>query len=162
MAMRQSTPPGSPKEGSLLGPFRYPAFSMLWSAMLIANIGIWMQSAGAAWLMTSLNADPLSVALVQIAAALPIVLFALPGGAMAGAINRRAMLIIVQSFAAVLVFAFALMVTFGRATDASLLAYVFLAGMAAVLIAPAWQTIVPQLMPRGNEQSAITLNSIGF
>ena len=34
--------------------------------------------------------------------------------------------------------------------------------MAAVLIAPAWQTIVPQLMPRGNEQSAITLNSIGF
>jgi MFS family permease len=162
MAMPQSPPTGSPKAGSLLGPFRNPAFSMLWSAMLMANVGVWMQNAGAAWLMTGLNPNPFSVALVQVAAAMPIVLFALPGGALAGAVNRRLLLLVVQGAAALLIFAFAIIVTLGRATPAWLLAFVFLAGTAAVLIAPAWQTIVPQLMPRGHEQSAITLNSIGF
>jgi MFS family permease len=159
---RQSRPAGSPKEGTLLGPFHYPAFAMLWSAMVAANVGLWMQNAGAAWLMTDLNRNPLSVALVQVAAAIPIVLFALPGGALAGAVDRRAMLIAVQTPAAVLVFAFAIMVTLGRVTPAWLLAFAFLAGMAAVVIAPAWQTFVPQLVPRGHEQSAIALNNIGF
>jgi MFS family permease len=162
MAMPQSHSEDQPQEVSLLDPFRYPAFSLMWGAMLIANIGLWIQHAGAAWLMTGLNPEPISVALVQVASALPIVLFALPGGAMASAINRRLLLIVVQTNVVVLALAFSVIVTLGRATPGGVLAYVFLTGTAAVLIAPTWQAIVPQLMPRGNEQPAITLNSVGF
>ena len=162
MAMPQSSPPESSKEGSWLGPFQSPAFSMLWSAMLTASIGVRMQQVGAAWLMTGLNPDPVSVALVQAATALPIFLFALPAGAMASAINRRFVLIGVQAFAVFLVFVFSVMVTLGRATPGWLLGFVFLAGTAAVLVTPAWYAIMPQLVPRGNEQPAITLNSMGF
>jgi transmembrane secretion effector len=42
-----------------------------------------MFDTGSAWLMTSLNADPMAVSLVQVAASLPIVLFTLPASALA-------------------------------------------------------------------------------
>ena len=62
---------GAPLEGSSLSPFRHAAFTVLWVATVVSNIGTWMQSA-AAWLMTILDPDPRIVALVQVAASLPI------------------------------------------------------------------------------------------
>jgi len=48
-----------------------------------------MQSVGAAWLMVSLNAGPLYVALTQTASALPFFVFALPAGAIGDIVDRR-------------------------------------------------------------------------
>ena len=49
-----------------------------------------------------------------------------------------------------------------RVTPFSLLAFTFLIGTAAALIAPAWQSIVPQLVPRAHLQPAVALNSVGL
>ena len=38
-------------EGSALDPLRHPAFSALWIATVVSNIGTWMQNAAAGWLM---------------------------------------------------------------------------------------------------------------
>src|SRR4051812_28959443 len=63
---------------SPLAPFRAPVFRMLWSTWLMANICMWMSDVAAAWMMTSLTATPLWVALVQTAASLPVFLLGLP------------------------------------------------------------------------------------
>src|SRR5262245_6786595 len=62
---------------------RTPLFRALWIASLTSSIGTWMHEVGAAWLMTSLTVSPVMVALMQTAASLPIVLLALPSGAIA-------------------------------------------------------------------------------
>ena len=59
---------------SFTAPFRHLAFTVIWTATLVSNVGGWMYSAASGWLMTSLDPDPLIVALVQAAASLPICL----------------------------------------------------------------------------------------
>src|SRR6266849_5681507 len=77
-------------------PFRHATFRLLWTATVVANIGTWMYNAASGWLMTSLDPDPLIVALVQVATTLPMFLFALPAGALADIVDRRRFLIAVE------------------------------------------------------------------
>ena len=72
-------------------------FLWLSIAALVSNIGTWMQNVGAAWLMTSLSPSPLMVALIQTASSLPILLLALPAGALADIVDRRKVLIVSQA-----------------------------------------------------------------
>ena len=78
-------------------PFRHSAFTVIWTATLVSNVGAWMYSAASGWLMTSLNPDPLIVALVQAASSLPICIFAIPAGALADIFDKRKFLIVVES-----------------------------------------------------------------
>ena len=149
-------------EGSSLTPFRYPVFTVLWVATVVSNIGTWMQNAASGWLMTSLDPDPFIVSLVQVAASFPLFLFALPAGALADIIDRRRLLIVIQVALAVLVAAFGFLVWLGRVTPNLLLAFTFIAAAAAALIMPAWQAVVPQLVPPQHLQPAVALNSVGF
>ena len=70
---------------------RRPLFRSLWIASLTSSIGTWMHEVGAAWLMTSLTLSPMMVALMQTAASLPMVVLALPAGAIADMMDRRRM-----------------------------------------------------------------------
>ena len=82
-----------PTTDSAFSPFRYPAFAVIWTASVVANIGTWMYTAASGWLMASLAPDPLTVSLVQVAASLPIFLIAIPAGALADIVDRRRFLI---------------------------------------------------------------------
>src|SRR5579862_8251326 len=79
-------------------PFSHGLFRSMWIAATASNIGTWMHTVGAAWMMTLLAPSPLLVALVQTATTLPVLLVALPAGAMADTVDRRAMLISTQSW----------------------------------------------------------------
>src|SRR5579859_6145384 len=83
----------SNKSASLAAAFHHPAFVVIWTATLVSNVGGWMYSAASGWLMTSLNPDPLVVAMVQTATTLPVFLFALPAGALADISDKRGFLI---------------------------------------------------------------------
>jgi len=121
-----------------------------------------MYSTAAAWLMTSLDNDPLMVSLVQVATGLPMFLFAVPAGALADIIDKRRFLIAVE-FGIMLVSAvFAAMVTFRFVTPVSLLAFMFVISMGSALTAPAWQSIVPLLVPRRDLGAAVAANSVGI
>jgi len=72
-----------------LRPLRNPAYAVLWTATVVTNIGWWMYTAAAAWLMTDLSVDPWMVSLVQVSSSLPMFLFALPAGALASCPRHR-------------------------------------------------------------------------
>jgi MFS family permease len=107
----------------LVAAFRHPAFSVIWTATLVSNIGGWMYSAASAWLMTSLNPDPLAVALVQTASTLPVFLFAIPAGALADIFDERRFLIVVEVLYTALCVAFAVVVGLNLATPDNLLLF---------------------------------------
>ncbi len=135
---------------------------MLWTATVVSNVGSWMYSAASGWLMTSLNPDPFIVSMVQVATALPMFLFALPAGALADIIDRRKFLIATEILVTVVSAIFAAIVSFDLATPGNLLLFTFLIGAGGALTAPAWQAIVPQLVPKQDLHPAVAANSVGF
>ena len=151
-----------PPQPSSLSPFGYGTFAVLWSATVVSNIGTWMQNAAAGWLMTSLDPNPLMVSLVQVATSLPMFLFALAGGALADIVDRRRVLIVIQTVVVALVAGFGVLVFLGFVTPATLLAFSFLVGSTAALIAPTWLSIIPQLVPRAHLQPAVALNGVAI
>ena len=148
-------------EASFLSPFRHPAFAVLWSATLVSNIGTWMQSAAAGWFMTNLDARPFIVSLVQVAASLPMFIFAIPAGALGDLFDRRKIIIVVQSVLTVLIIGFVVLIQLNFVTTEVLLAFMFLAASAAAVVMPVWQSIVPQLVPKTLLHPAVALNSVG-
>lgn len=149
-------------DGSTLAPFRSAAFTVLWIATVASNVGTWMQNAAAGWLMTGLDPDPFVVALVQVATMMPMFLLGLPAGALADIVDRRRLLVAINVAATAVVAVLGLLVWLDRVTPAILLAFTFLTGCAAALIAPAWQAVVPQLVPRQDLTAAVALNSVGI
>jgi len=129
---------------------------------VVSNIGTWMYNAASGWLMVSLNGDALLVSLVQVANSLPMFLFALAAGALADMFDKRRFLIGVESATTVLSAIFAAMVQFGHVTPGSLLLFMFLIGAAGALSAPAWQSVVPQLVPAQDLAPAVAANSVGI
>ena len=81
-------------QASTLAPFRSRTFLKIWSASLVSNFGSLIQAVGASWLMTSLAPSADYVALVQASTSLPIMLLALPSGAIADIWDRRTIMII--------------------------------------------------------------------
>ncbi|WP_345797264.1 MFS transporter [Castellaniella sp. MT123] len=146
---------------SPLSPFRHRAFAVIWTATLVSNIGVWMQSAAGGWLMTALAPEPRMVALVQVASALPMFLLGLPAGALADLFDRRRLLLAMEIVGTALTAGFAILVAQGLVTPAVLLAFVFLTSAAAAAIAPAWQAIVPQLVEKREDLApAVALDSV--
>ena len=143
-------------------PLRIGLFRSLWIATIVSNIGTWMHEVGAGWLMTSLSSSPSMVALVEAADSLPVMLLALPAGAIADIVDRRRLLIAVQVYFLIVIGALALLTALDRTTPWGLLAFTFAVGVGAAITMPAWAAIVPELVPADELPSAIALNSIGI
>lgn len=137
-------------------------FRALWVALLVSNIGTWMQSMAAAWMMTELTHSAAQVALVQAAQSLPLFLLALPAGALADIIDRRRQLIAAQTW--MLLFAGVLAATTfaGLTTPVWLLAATFLIGCGAAATIPAFSASIQELVPRSELQSAVALNGLSI
>ncbi len=141
---------------------RRRVFLALWIAALASNLGTWMQNVGAAWLMTSLSKSPLMVSLIQTASSLPIFFLALPAGALADIVDRRRLLIFSQVWMMVAAGALGILTLLGMTTEWTVLGLSFMLGIGAALNAPAWQAIIPELVPRDELAGAVTLNGINF
>jgi MFS family permease len=143
-------------------PFASGLFRALWIATVASNIGTWMHEVGAVWLMTDLSADPLLVALIQSATALPVFVFALPAGALADMLDRRRYLLRVQFAMAAVAVTLALLAWFGHISPWALLVFTFLLGCGAAFNAPAWQAVIAELVPPPQLPAAVAINSMGI
>jgi predicted MFS family arabinose efflux permease len=163
MAEPETTPsPAGPPPGvSPWSPFQHATFSVLWTATVMANIGTWMYNAAAGWLITGLTRDPLVVSLVQVATSVPMFLFALPAGALADIVDKRRLLLAVVAGLMGVSTMIAALVSLKLVNPSILLSFTFLLGAGAALTAPAWQAMVPALVPRQNLAPAVAANSVG-
>jgi len=121
-----------------------------------------MQDVGESWLMVSFTSSPILVALIETAGNLPIVLLALPAGAFADLIDRRKLLLVTQTWMLVVATLMGVLTISRLMTPWSLLALTFTLGIGSALNSPAWQAIVPELVPRRELPEAMTLSSVAF
>jgi len=147
---------------SAWSPLRHPVFRALWMVTIVSNIGTWMQNVAAAWLMTSLSQSSVLVALVQTATSLPVFFLALPAGALADVVDRRRLLLLTQGWMLLIALLLGALTLLNLTTPWTLLLLTFLLGVGAATNAPAWQSCIPELVPREDLPSAVALGSVGF
>jgi MFS family permease len=156
------TQPPALKKPTGFEPLKITIFRDLWLASIVSNLGGWMQDTAGTWLMTVLTTSPLLVALMQTAASLPVVVLGLPAGATADIFDRRRLLIFWQTWMLAAVALLSVLTYFDIISPWILLWLTFLLNIGAAMNSPAWQAIVPEVIPREQLPDAVSLNSAGF
>jgi len=144
-----------------LAPLKVKLFRALWIASLVSSIGGWMQTVGAQWFLVENHSDAALVALIQTASAAPFLLLGIPSGVLGEFVNRRKLLIIVQSALVTVGLILSVVTLIGGMTPWLLLAFTFLLGAGSAIQGPAYQALVPEIVPRALIPSAAALSSIG-
>ena len=150
------------EDQSPLAPFQQPVFRMLWITWLMANICMWMSDVAGAWTMTSLNASPLWVALVQSAASLPVFLLGIPSGALADILDRKRYFLFTQIWVAGVACLLSLVVFLDILSPGLLLLLIFANGVGLAMRWPVFSAIVPELVPRMQLPAALALNGVSM
>jgi MFS family permease len=147
---------------SLFRPLRAPIFRNLLIADVISDIGTFMQSVGAAWLMVSLGAGPVYVALTQTAASLPYFLLALPAGSAGDIVDRRKLVLFTESWMVGATTLLAVLTIAGVMTPWLLLVLTFAISAGDAFETPTWRAILPELVAKNDLEAASALNGIEF
>jgi len=145
---------------SAWAPLHRTVFRNLWIAVLASNVGTWMQTVGAQWLVVGEPHAATWVSSVQAATTIPVLLLALPSGALADRFDRRRLLLAVQLG----LFAVGCVLTVLTAMDLMppplLLLFTFLLGVGQALTLPSWQAVIPEVVPRDELPSASALGAV--
>ena len=139
---------------------RNGVYRSLWFAQLGSNVGTWMQTVGAQWLLVDRAHAATLVALVQTASLLPVMALSLPAGVLADVLDRRRLLLASQCSMALVAGTLAVLTGFGLTTPATLLTLTFLLGCGQAITGPAWQAIQPELVDREQIPAAAALGSL--
>ena len=149
-----------PGTGSAWAPFHHRMFAAMSAAAFVSNVGSWMQTVGAQWLMLTLTGSAAYVALVQSAASVPIFLFAVLAGTIGDLVDRRRFLIVAQTYMLLVATALGVLAVLKMVTPWSLLGLLFGVGIGQALTAPTWQTLQPELVDADERTQAISLGSV--
>lgn len=147
---------------SSVEPLRHSRFRLLWMASVVSNVGSFLQTVAAGWLMLELTGSPFWVGLMAASSTLPLLFLALPAGALADTLDRRRILLASQGMMGSAALGMAVLAYFDQITPGLLLALGLMLGTGLALNLPAWQAMVPDLVPRGLVASAVALNSVSF
>ena len=139
---------------------RNPAFFGLWLPTVVSGVCVSAHDTAATWLMNSLGASPLLLALIATAASLPFFVFTLPAGALADLSDRKNLLIAVYLWLAAAAGLLAVCTWLHWVHPYVILTTVFLLGIGFAFNAPVWGSIVPEIVQKEELASAITLGGV--
>jgi len=144
------------------GALTHRDFRLLWFAALGSTIGTWMQKYAQSVLVFRLTESSFYLALDDFLAQLPILLLMLIGGVVADRYDRRRLLTWSQYVQASTAFALAALVLTGQVAIWHILTLSVVTGCAQAFGGPAYQSLIPSLVPRRDLPNAIALNSSQF
>src|SRR5881397_481376 len=152
--------------GRPFGVLRHRPFLIFWVGACISNTGNWTENAAQSWAVTTQTVgnphQGLLVEVLQFADFCPVLLLALLAGVISDRVNRKVWLIVLQSAACVLGAGLAAAAFLGRASPWVVITFTFLEGIVWALNGPAFQAVVPSLVPRSELGRALALNSVQF
>jgi MFS family permease len=140
----------------------YRDFRVLWMGACTSSIGTWMQKVAQSWLVLELTDSAWYLALDSFVGELPLLLFTLIGGVVADRRDRRKLLLASQVVQMSSAFTLAVLVAVGHVTIWYVIALSFISGCAQAFGGPAYQSLIPSLIPKDHLPNAIALNSIQF
>ena len=147
-----------------LRPLRSRNFALIWSAALVSNLGSWMQTIGLSVLVYAHTgrAGAGWAGLVAAAGFVPIGLLAPVGGALADRLDRRRWLILTTLAETTFALVLTLLVGLHHDPPWVLVLLSFLGGASGAVGFPAYQAMVPDLVPKADLLGAVSLSSAQF
>jgi MFS family permease len=141
---------------------RHRNFRLFWFGQLISLSGTWMQSIAQSWLVLDLTRSAFMLGLVSTMGMLPVLLFALPAGAIADRVNKRNLLIITQVVMMVLAFILATLTALHMVRVWHIITLAALLGIANAFDMPCRQAFVIEMVGHDDLLNAVALNSTMF
>ncbi|MET0587358.1 MAG: MFS transporter [Novosphingobium sp.] len=160
--MAVSMQAGEAGNSGAFAPLREPVFRRIWTASLFSNFGQLILGVGAAWEMTRLSDDPSMVALVQTAMMVPLMLVALPAGAVADMFDRRKIALVGLGFSVLSSVALTAIAFMGLTTPWLLLLFCVLIGAGVALYNPSWQASIGEQVSSDRLPAAVALGTISY
>jgi MFS family permease len=152
------------RPSTILAPFRYRDFRLLWSGLLVSNLGTWMQLTSLGYLVVQLAGSArlaaLDVGILGASSAIPVLLFSPFAGA--DRYPRRRVLFVTNSIEVAAALTLALLTSFGHIALWEIFIIAGIRSTGQSFDAPARQSWVPLLVPREYLGNAIGLNSLAF
>jgi MFS family permease len=153
---------GHPLIQRTLAALAFRDFRILWLGAFASTIGTWMQKIAQSWLVFDLTKSSFFLGLDDFLGQLPILLFTVLGGVIADRHDRRRLLLSSQYVQMTTAFILAALVWTNVVRVEHILALSFLTGLAQAFGGPAYQSLIPTLVPKRHLPNAIALNSIQF
>jgi MFS family permease len=140
-------------------------FRLLWLGLLASLTGSMMQNAALLWhvsLLVSPERKALALGLVGLVRVVPVVVFSMFSGVVADVWNRRRMMLLTQTGAAIISLGLALLTFRGLSVVWPLYVLTAVGASISTFDLPARQALVPTLVPREHLPNAISMNAIMF
>jgi MFS family permease len=139
---------------------RNPVFFKLWLASVVSGCCVSAHDMAATWVMNTMTPSPLFLSLLSTAASLPFFLFTFPAGALADMLNRKKLLCVMHVWLILAAAGLALLGWLGLLNPAVILIAVFLLGVGFACNAPAWTSVIPDVVSKEELPSAVTLGGV--
>ncbi|CAA3708340.1 Putative transmembrane secretion effector [Candidatus Portiera aleyrodidarum] len=150
------------KKNSLFTPLTFKPFRIIWFADLIANLGTWAQSVASVWILTEFHASSITLAMIQVVTALPLVLLSIISGVWADNYDRRKLMLMgmfLEFTGGALITSFAFI---GYLTSTKLILSILGMSIGASLAVPAWQAAINEQVSKNQVTNAVILNSVNY
>lgn len=141
---------------------KHRRFFYLWSGQLLSIAGTQMQIWALFWHIRTLTDQPIALGGVGLARILPIIIFSLVGGVIADSFERRKIMFITQSAAALVALALGLLTQYGQINIWLIYALTGFQAIAIAFDSPARQALVPNLVPAKDLPNAFSMTSIAW
>jgi MFS family permease len=142
---------------------RHRNYRLFWSAMLVSNIGTWMQRIAQDWLvLVVLGAGPAALGVTTGLQFLPFLLLSPVGGLLADRFPKRHLLRVTNAFMGLVGLTLGVLVLTGSVAVWHVYVMAFLLGTGAALDNPARQALVSELVTKDDLTNAVGLNSASF
>jgi MFS family permease len=147
---------------SALRPLRHRDFRLLWTGLVVSNVGTWMQFVAVGYLVDRLTLSPLYLGLLALAQAVPRFVFAPVGGALADRWDRKALLFWTNAWLAASALVLAGLTLGGWIRVWHVLALAAVNSALQSFDMPARHSWIPSLVDSDEVLQAVTLNSVAF
>lgn len=152
-----SPAPSSPPSDSV---FRNTGFAAFLAARVVAVVATQVQAVVVAWQVYDLTREPLALAYVGLAQFLPMLCLLLPAGDVIDRFDRRRVLALSWSVGALCSALLWWLSSHGASGVAGIYAVLVLYGCSRAFSAPTMQSLLPQIVPRGQLAQAMAANSM--
>lgn len=149
-----------PQASSSFSALANVAFSRLWVAALASGTAVAADQTAARWALIHFSESAFIISLLSSTAALPFLLFTLPAGFLADAVDRRPLLQTINVWQALVAGALAFLGFRGMLSPATLLVGSLALGVGFAFNAPVWTAMIPDVVPEDELPSAATLGSL--
>jgi MFS family permease len=141
---------------------RNPAFRKLWIATVISGTCVAAHDSAATWMMNTFTGSPFFISLMSTVASLPFFLVTMPAGALADKVDRRKLICFINLGLAATAVGLAVLGCLHLLNAYLILVSVFAIGVGFAFNAPAWTSIMPQVVSDAELPSAATLSGLQF